>query len=232
MTVYRLDRRLLDFPPPEEAEPDGLLAIGGDLKPERLLRAYCEGIFPWFTDRGTPYWFSPDPRSAIAPEAFRPSRSLARTLRSGRFTCTFDRDFDRVLAACAKTPRSHEDGTWIGDDFASGYGALHRFGFAHSVEARRDGLLVGGLYGVAVGRVFCGESMFHHEPDASKAAFSALCARLSADGYTLVDCQSPTEHLKSLGAVEMPRTDYLRILREGLLRPEGVGLRAGSWRSD
>jgi leucyl/phenylalanyl-tRNA--protein transferase len=229
VTVYRLDRRRLDFPPAEEAEVDGLLAVGGDLRPERLLRAYCEGIFPWFSEGKTPYWFSPDPRCVLDPARFAPSRSLRRTLAAGEFQISFDREFDAVLAACAAVPRAHESGTWITPDFAEGYGGLHRLGFAHSVEARREGVLVGGLYGVAVGRVFCGESMFRHVPDASKVAFAALCAALAAADYDLVDCQAPTDHLKSLGAVEIPRAEYLRVLRRGLLEPTGAGLRPGRW---
>jgi leucyl/phenylalanyl-tRNA--protein transferase len=224
--VYRLDRRRLDFPPADEAEPDGLLAVGGDLSPERLLRAYCEGIFPWFTDRGVPYWFSPDPRCVLDPRTFRPSRSLARTARSGRFEVRFDADFTAVMRACAATPRRHEDGTWITPDFVAGYGGLHRAGFAHSVEARADGALVGGLYGVAVGGVFCGESMFSRATDASKAAFAALCARLVESGFELVDCQAPTDHLKSLGAVEIPRREYLARLRALL----AAGPPPGPWR--
>jgi leucyl/phenylalanyl-tRNA---protein transferase len=225
VTVYRLDRRRLDFPPAEEADEDGLVAVGGDLRPERLLRAYASGIFPWFTHRGVPYWFSPDPRCVVEPAAFRPSRSLARTLKARTFETTYDAAFDEVMRACAEAKRAHEDGTWITDDFLAAYAALHREGFAHSVEARRGGTLVGGLYGLSLGGAFFGESMFHREADASKAAFATLVGRLASEGFTLVDCQATTPHLLRLGAVEIPRVEYLRRLREALQMPT----RRGRW---
>jgi leucyl/phenylalanyl-tRNA---protein transferase len=225
VTVYRLDRRRVDFPPAEEADPDGLVAVGGDLRPERLLRAYASGIFPWFTHRRTPYWFSPDPRCVLDPATWRPPRSLARTLRAGTFEISYDSAFDEVVRACAEAKRPHESGTWITADFVASYVALHRLGFAHSVEARRGGALVGGLYGVSIGGAFFGESMFHRETDASKAAFATLVARLAAESFTLLDCQAATPHLLRLGAAEIPRAAYLRRLADAVASPT----RRGSW---
>lgn len=217
MPVYRLDRQIV-FPPPHLAE-DGLLAVGGDLRPERLIAAYRNGIFPWYSEGEPILWWSPDPRAIIEPAAFHLSRSLARTLRSGRFTITADTAFAEVIAACARIPRRHERGTWITKAMRDAYIRLHELGHAHSVECWRDGALAGGLYGVAVGGSFCGESMFSREPDASKAALATLARNCPRLGIRFIDCQLPTPHLKRLGAVEIPRSHFLARLHDARRHP-------------
>lgn len=203
------------FPAPDTAlcEPNGLLAAGGDLSLPRLLDAYRQGIFPWFSGDEPILWWSPDPRMVLFPEAFRPSRSLLKTLRQGHYEVRFDTAFAEVIAACAETPRRDQDGTWIGAEITAGYGALHAAGFAHSVETWVAGELAGGLYGVAIGRMFYGESMFARKRDASKIAFAHLVRHLRAEGYGLVDCQVYTDHLASLGACEIPRGAFLQRLK-------------------
>ncbi len=215
MTVYRLPEQVV-FPDPAEAEEDGLIAVGGDLSVERLLTAYASGVFPWFTKGRTPYWFSPDPRLVLRPEALHVPRSLARTLRRGAFRFTADQAFERVIAACAATRRPGQRGTWISRAIVEGYTALHRAGFAHSFEAWEGEALVGGLYGVSLGAAFFGESMFAERPDASKAAFATAVEALRRRGFRLVDCQVTTEHLLRFGAEEWPRDRYLAAL-PGLL---------------
>ena len=202
------------FPPVELArqEMGGLLALGADLSPERLLDAYRRGIFPWGTHDGIPLWYSPDPRMVLFPEEFRLHRSLRKTLRSGRFEVRVDTDFPGVIAQCAQTPRPGQDGTWITDEMAAAYCQLHELGWAHSVESYFEGRLVGGLYGLAIGRMFYGESMFSHHTDASKVAFAHLVARLRAGAYGMVDCQMHTRHLASLGAREIPRSAFIERL--------------------
>ncbi len=227
MPVYRLDQRLV-FPPVEEAEDDGLLAVGGDLRPERLVLAYSRGIFPWHDDRHGPWWYSPDPRLVLEPRRLRVSRSLRKTLRRGEYRVTLDRDFGAVIRGCARAPRPGQDGTWISPAFRRAYGELHRHGLAHSVEAWRGDELAGGLYGVSLGAAFFGESMFARAPDASKAAFARLVEQLVAWDMTLVDCQVHTEHLARFGAEEWPRARYLAALREALRQPT----RRGPWRFD
>lgn len=209
-----------DFPPLDLAlaEPDGLLAAGGDLGPERLLGAYRRGIFPWYSDGQPILWWSPDPRMVLAPHEVRVSRSLGKTLRSGRFDVTFDRDFAGVLAGCA-TARHAGGGTWITPDMSRAYLNLHRRGHAHSVEAWQDGELVGGLYGVAIGLVFFGESMFSRRTDASKVAFVHLCRWLQQWGYVLIDCQVHTGHLQSLGASSIPRKSFAAVLENACAVP-------------
>ena len=198
------------FPPPERAlrEPDGLLAAGADLSVPRLLEAYRHGIFPWFSDDQPILWWSPDPRMVLLPEALRVTRSLARTLRNRDHALSSDTDFRAVMEACA-APRPGSDGTWITSAMVDAYCALHRAGWAHSVEIRIDGVLAGGLYGVAIGRVFFGESMFSRVPDASKMAFVHLVRTLHGAGFELIDCQMATAHLASLGAINMPRSEFL-----------------------
>ena len=195
------------FPPVEHAltSPDGLLAIGGDLRRERLLHAYRQGIFPWYSEGQPPLWWSPDPRCVLFPERFRRSRSLRRTLRREAFRVTVDEAFEQVLEACATVPRGGQDGTWITPDMSRAYAALHRAGDAHSVECWRDGTLAGGLYGVAIGRVFFGESMFSRRSDASKVALDRLCR----GGYALIDCQMSTPHLLSLGCECVSRASFV-----------------------
>ncbi len=201
------------FPPVEQAldDPAGLLAGGGDLSPERLLAAYQRGIFPWFSPGQPVLWWSPDPREVLFPAELIVSRSLAKTLRSGRLTVTQDRDFAGVIAGCA-APRAASPGTWISAAMQAAYLAMHRRGIAHSVETWEAGELVGGLYGVRVGRVFCGESMFSRRSDASKAAFATLVAGCTQAGIDLIDCQMPSPHLRSLGSRSVPRSQFLRYL--------------------
>jgi len=208
------------FPPVEQAlvEPNGLLAAGGDLSPARLLDAYARGIFPWFNDEDPVLWWSPDPRMVLLPRELHLSRSLRRTIRSQEFTVTFDRAFQGVMEGCAG-PRDKQDGTWITADMMRAYTRMAELGHAHSVEAWADGELAGGLYGVAVGRIFYGESMFTRRSNASKVAVSWLARQLDRWQFELIDCQMSTEHLASLGAREVPRADFLRRLERAIALP-------------
>jgi leucyl/phenylalanyl-tRNA--protein transferase len=215
MPVFRLDERPV-FPNPALAEPDGLLAVGGDLAPERLLRAYANGIFPWTAEGSYIPWYSPPWRMVLAPGDVHVSRSLARRLRRGDVQVRYDTDFDGVLAACAGAPRPGQAGTWITQEMRRAYRRLHDLGHAHSAEAWQAGRLVGGLYGVTLGGVFFGESMFAVVPDASKVAFVRAMRDLAGLGYVLVDCQVYTLHLASLGAEEWPRPIFLRALEAAL----------------
>jgi leucyl/phenylalanyl-tRNA--protein transferase len=203
------------FPEVERAlaEPNGLLAAGADLSLPRLLEAYRNGIFPWFSHDQPILWWSPDPRMVLFPAELKISRSLARTLRSTRFEVRADTAFDAVIEGC-RQPRRGESGTWITEEMAEAYATLHRAGFAHSVETWLDGKLVGGLYGVALGRAFFGESMFARVSDASKVALVALARQLQHWGFGVIDCQMNTAHLASLGAREIPRAEFTRRLRE------------------
>jgi leucyl/phenylalanyl-tRNA--protein transferase len=203
------DAPLHAFPDVDNAmiQPNGLLAVGGDLSPGRLLHAYQRGIFPWFSDAQPILWWAPDPRAVLLPEAIKISRSLRKTLRRDVFQVTFDRVFPRVIEACA-APRARQNDTWITHHMVAAYCELHARGFAHSVECWQDGTLVGGLYGVAIGRVFFGESMFSHVSDASKVALATLCR----SGYELIDCQLPSDHIKRMGATDMPRRDFMDLL--------------------
>lgn len=206
------------FPPDPTVlrpERDGLIALGGDLTPEVVLEAYPKGMFPWEGTDPIP-WYSPDPRAILVPRAFRWGRSTTRLASRPGIRVTLDQDFAAVLAGCATVARRGGHGTWINDRVTRVYGALHARGVAHSVEVWRDGALIGGLYGLAQGRAFFGESMFHREPDASKLALGWLCGRLHAAGYRFVDCQQDTPHLRSLGAVTVPRLRYLHLLGEAL----------------
>jgi len=203
------------FPPPSEAltEPNGLLAAGGDLKPQRLLAAYRRGIFPWYEDGQPILWWSPDPRSVLRPDGVRVSRSLRRSLIKGGFELRIDTAFADVVAGCA-APRRYGGSTWITTEMASAYTLLHRMGWAHSFETWRDGRLVGGLYGVAIGRVFFGESMFTRATDASKVALVNLASHLRARNFELIDCQVASAHVASLGASTIPRAEFLARLDE------------------
>ena len=215
MPVFRLGPDPI-FPPAALAEPEGLLAIEGDLSPDRLLAAYRQGIFPWYEQGGPILWWSPDPRLILVPAEFRVSRRLRRTIHQGRFETRYNTAFAQVIRACAEVAREHEDGTWITPEMQRAYVRLHKLGHAHSMESWRDGKLVGGIYGVLVGRCFCGESMFHYETDASKVALAALVERMIAEGVELIDCQIASDHLLRLGAREIPRERFLRILKAGL----------------
>jgi len=208
------------------AEPDGLLAVGGDLSPERLLDAYRNGIFPWYSEGQPILWWSPDPRTVLYPEQPKVSRSLRKTLRQQRFSLSYDRVFDQVIEACA-APRRDEPGTWITGDMQRAYRELHRLGHAHSIECWRGSELVGGLYGVSIGRVFFGESMFSRVSDASKVAFVHLARQLERWGFALIDCQVYSPHLASLGAGSLPRSEFLTYLATLCPQPPD----AAAWQS-
>jgi leucyl/phenylalanyl-tRNA--protein transferase len=214
------------FPPAREAlkEPNGLLAAGGDLRPERLLAAYRRGIFPWYEEGQPILWWSPDPRAVLRPDGVKVSRSLKRSLIKGGFELRIDSAFAAVVAACAE-PRRYTDATWITRDMAVAYTRLHEAGWAHSFETWREGELVGGLYGVAIGRVFFGESMFSRVTDASKVALVRLAEHLRARSFELIDCQVASAHVASLGAKSIPRDAFLARLEE-YCEPPGT---PGSW---
>ena len=218
MPIFRLADQLI-FPDPELAEPEGLLAVGGDLSVPRLLLAYSMGIFPWFNEGEPILWWSPDPRCILEPDEVRVSRRLARVLRRGVFSVTFERAFAQVVDNCAGLRRERGEGTWITAGMAEAYGRLHKAGYAHSVEAWQDGILAGGLYGVALGPFFFGESMFSRRTDASKVVFTTLARLLRELDYELIDCQLPSAHLFSLGARSLSRSEFLRRLTAGGLRP-------------
>ena len=216
------------FPDPNLAPAEGLVAYGGDVGPERLIDAYSHGIFPWFNDDDEPVlWWSPDPRAVMAPGDLRISRSLAKRLRSDRFRVTVDEAFADVTAACAQ-PRQSSPGTWITPRMRAGYLALHEMGLAHSVETWCEDELAGGLYGVSLGRMFFGESMFTRVSDASKVALAHLAHQLDAWGFTLIDCQLPNEHLATLGVREIPRRDFLALVRAN----NAEASRRGRWTFD
>ncbi|WP_444939575.1 leucyl/phenylalanyl-tRNA--protein transferase [Microbulbifer sp. JMSA002] len=225
-----LDHNHIDFPSTQTAldDPNGLLAAGGDLSPEWLLAAYRRGIFPWFSEDQPILWWSPSPRCVVIPSDFRIGRSLRKTLRRGIFSVTFDQAFEQVIEGC-RLPRSSEDGTWITDEMAEAYIDMHHLGHAHSVEVWREGRLAGGLYGLSIGRIFFGESMFHRETDASKVAFVHLVRQLELWGCPLIDCQVSNPHLSSLGAVEMCRRDFEHLLEDGLTQPAFPQLWKLSW---
>lgn len=202
------------FPPLEQAliEPNGLLCAGGDLSAQRLLLAYRQGIFPWYSVGEPILWWSPDPRMVLVPSEFKISRSLQRTLRAGTYQIQLDSNFPAVMRFCAQTPRNGQVGTWITAEIQEAYGKLHELGFAHSVETWMNGKLVGGLYGLAIGKMFYGESMFSHATDASKLALAHLTRFLTEQGFGLIDCQMNTPHLASLGAREIPRSEFITQL--------------------
>jgi leucyl/phenylalanyl-tRNA--protein transferase len=225
MTVYLLPEEPF-FPSLEEAEPDGLVAIGGDLSTERLLQAYASGIFPWFMEEGEIFWYSPDPRLVLFPDRFRLSGSLARIIRSNRFTIRFDSAFSEVILNCSEAPRPSQEGTWISHEFIEAYTRLHKMGFAHSVEVYAGHKLAGGLYGISLGAAFFGESMFSKVNNASKAAFHALAERCSEFGFGFIDCQVDSEHLRKMGASLVTRQDYLLMLKESM---KSVTIK-GPWR--
>jgi leucyl/phenylalanyl-tRNA---protein transferase len=208
------------FPPPEQAleDPPGLLAAGGDLSPARLLAAYRRGIFPWYSPGQPVLWWSPDPRAVLFPEEFHCPRSLAKTLRNGGFATSIDRDFAAVIDGCA-APRVASPGTWITSEMRAAYRELHRLSHAHSVEAWRNGTLAGGLYGVRLGGVFFGESMFSAVRDASKVALAHLVAACLRSGVAVIDCQLYSRHLASLGARTIPRPQFQGLLREQVSLP-------------
>lgn len=216
------------FPDPALADPTGLLGVGGDLDPARIILAYRQGIFPWYS-QGQPYlWWSPDPRMVLRTDQLKIRRSLAKRIRQNRFQITLDRDFDTVIEQCSRKPRPGQSGTWITSEMITAFRHLHALGIAHSCEAWLDGELVGGLYGVAVGNLYSGESMFTDVPDASKVAFVHLVRQLQRWQFPIVDCQVHTEHLETFGAVEIPRHHYLTQVHHLQARPG----RPGPWRFD
>jgi len=218
-----LKRDSLVFPPLSKAlrEPDGLLAAGGDLSPDRLVQAYRHGCFPWFQDGQPILWWSPDPRTVIFPDELHVSRSLAKLMRQRRYQVTFDQDFSAVIRACAG-PRSYADGTWITGSIQEAYVELHRRGHAHSVEVWEGDQLVGGLYGLAMGQLFFGESMFSHADNASKVGFATLVEHLKAWGFVLIDCQMHTSHLESFGARAISRETFASYLQAHLDQPNSA----------
>jgi leucyl/phenylalanyl-tRNA--protein transferase len=220
--LFRLPREPV-FPDPELAEPDGLLAAGGDLSVERLLVAYAAGVFPWYSEGLPILWWSPDPRLVLFPGELHVPRRLARVLRSGRFQVRADTAFERVIRGCAGRARPGQDGTWITPEMIQAYLRLHRRGFAHSFEAWEGEALAGGLYGVSLGAAFFGESMFADRPDASKVAFVRSVEWLAGRGCQLVDCQVKTAHLQRFGAREIPRREFLDHLGLALERPAAPG---------
>ena len=210
IVIPELNRYTIEFPPPTRASEDGIVAWGGDLTPSRIIRAYQEGIFPWYSKQDPILWWSPDPRFIMELDEFRLTRSLKKSLK--KFTYKIDADFGGVIRSCASVPREGQNGTWILPEVIEAYETLHSLGVAHSIESYYEGELVGGLYGVAVGGVFCGESMFAIKSDASKAAYYILVQHLKKWGYSFVDCQIPTPHLASLGAKEISRVEFLERL--------------------
>jgi len=227
MPIFRLVDEPV-FPPPDYADPSGLLAVGGDLSNERLLEAYRVGIFPWYSDDQPILWWSPDPRLILDLKDFKISRSLGKTLKKGVFQVTFDHAFEEVIQACAVVPREAQNGTWITAEMQEAYINLHGLGYAHSVETWFGGKLAGGLYGVSLGKCFFGESMFHLKTDASKVALATLVERLKRWDFHFIDSQMTTEHMVRLGAKELPRRIFLKRLQSALRHPT----RRGRWRID
>ncbi len=225
MPVFQLSDEII-FPDPSLAEPDGLLAVGGDLSPERILTAYKNGIFPWFSEHEPILWWSPDPRLVLFPQKFIISHSLKQKIKQNIFSVRMDSNFEQVIRACAETERRHEDGTWITDEMKAAYIELHRKGFAHSVECYFDGKLVGGLYGISLGKSFFGESMFHSMTDASKVALYYLVEKTKQFDYLFIDSQVETDHMISLGAELIPRENYLKLLKEAMMFLS----KAGNWK--
>jgi leucyl/phenylalanyl-tRNA--protein transferase len=224
MPVFQLPEEII-FPSPELSEPNGLLAVGGDLSPNRLLYAYALGIFPWYCEGDPILWWSPDPRLVLIPEELRISRSLRQCIKKKVFHVTIDQAFSDVIYNCAHVRRAKGEGTWISREMIEGYNRLSELGFVHSVESWHKGQLVGGLYGVSLGSAFFGESMFTRQSNASKVAFVYLVEQLIKWNFTLIDCQVTTSHLMSFGAKEIPRLDFLEMLNQALLRPT----RQGKW---
>jgi len=229
MFVLSANGQDLDFPPVEQATLEGLLAVGGDLRPERLLEAYRHGIFPWYSDNQPILWWSPDPRTVLFPDKLHISRSLKRSLRPGLFSVTLDRCFRDVMRHCAgPRPQYPDGGTWITAEMLEAYTRLHELGYAHSVETWKEGQLVGGLYGVALGGAFFAESMFARASDASKVALVSLVRQLQTWGFQIMDCQQSSPHVLAFGAEAIPRHEFLDHLAVALTLPE----RNARWQFD
>jgi leucyl/phenylalanyl-tRNA--protein transferase len=224
MPVFQLPDELF-FPPPDLAEDNGLLAVGGDLSESRLLLAYSKGIFPWYSENDPILWWSPDPRLVLFPEELKISRSLSQTIKKGVLKVTMDKAFDSVIDNCATIHRNDAGGTWITDEMMDAYTRLHHSGYAHSVECWFEGELVGGLYGVSLGSAFFGESMFTKKSNASKVAFVTLVQKLIKWNFSLIDCQITTPHLLSLGAREIGRNEFMKRLESALEK----STRKGKW---
>lgn len=222
---YLGEHERFQFPPPEQATSEGILGVGGNLSPGMLISAYSQGVFPWFSPGDPILWWCPDPRFVLFPEKLHVSHSMRRALRHGEFTVTLDADFKTVIESCSAAPRRGQKGTWITPEMISSYRELHSLGYAHSVEVRKDGEIVGGLYGVSLGSAFFGESMFARVSNASKVGFVRLVEVLKRYGFDLVDSQVYTEHLASLGAEDIPRARYLDLLGTAL----GKSDRKGNW---
>ena len=223
MPIKKLTSEII-FPPVENADEQGIVAFGGDLSPARLIEAYKSGIFPWFSEGDPIIWWSPDPRFVLFPEELKISKSMRQVLNRNIFEIRLDTDFVSVIEGC-RNPRKRQRGTWITDEMKNAYIELHTMGYAHSAESWINGRLAGGLYGIAIGKCFFGESMFTLEPNASKAAFITLVKRLYSLGFLIIDCQVYTNHLESLGAEEISRDDFIAIIKEGLSH-ESI---TGSW---
>lgn len=213
MPIFRLSEDLI-FPHPSLSEEDGLLAIDGDLSPERLILAYSNGIFPWFSDEEPILWWSPNPRCVIYPKDIKISHSMKKLLKKNTYKITFDTCFRDVISNCGNLRK--ESGTWITNDMIEAYCKLHELGYAHSVEGWYEGELVGGLYGISIGKCFFGESMFSTMDNASKAAFITLCKKLEEREFIMIDCQVHSKHLESLGAVDISREEFLKLLKKGI----------------
>ena len=227
MPVFELSEKL-GFPPPHLAEREGLLAVGGDLSLPRLILAYKKGIFPWYSEYDPIIWWSPDPRLVLYPPRLKVARSLKKILNQGRFEITLDRAFERVIRECALVRTEMGEGTWLVGEMIEAYCLLHAAGYAHSVEAWHEGKLAGGLYGVSLGACFFGESMFTRVSNASKAAFVTLVRQLERWRFDMIDCQVRTDHLVRLGAVDIPRREFLKRLEKSLT----AKTRRGTWRFD
>ena len=235
MPIYMLQDEVLDFPPVSQSTKDGLLAIGGDLSPERLLVAYSSGIFPWYNEGEPILWWSLDPRMVMKPNDLKMTKSLWKTIESNKYSCSFDTDFEGVIRACATVPRTDdqieeeedkdEPSTWISEDMIAAYCELHDMGFAHSVEVYQDNELVGGLYGVSIGKIFCAESMFHTKAEASKVALYNLCQFMTRNNLELIDSQQETGHMKRMGASPIPRKEFMKLLK-ALVKNETL---VGNW---
>ncbi len=216
------------FPPVNWADTNGLLAVGGDLSPQRLLAAYSSGIFPWFNEDNPVLWWAPDPRFILTPATLHISKSMRKIIRDAVFEVTIDRDFDRVIGRCRSIERKGQEGTWITAEMLNAYRQLHEQGYAHSVEVWKDGVLAGGLYGVSLGSAFFGESMFADVSNASKVALIALVETLKHRGIELIDCQVYTDHLKSMGAYHVSRDDFMMMLKKAL-KHKTAGRKWSSW---
>lgn len=226
MPVFWLDDQSLEFPAPELATPEGILAVGGDLSPARLLEAYAGGIFPWFNEGDPILWWSPDPRFVLFPDELVVSKSMRPYFNQKKFQVSFDQDFEGVMRGCQQSNRNGQSGdTWITEDMIQAYVQVHQLGYAHSVEVWQDGNLVGGLYGISLGKIFFGESMFARVSNASKFGFITLVQKLREKGFTLIDCQQQTQHLGSLGAKPISRKSFLHYLQEN----KKLETLTGSW---